>query len=129
MVVLDAALDLWDAVDMAQLRAKSLALTDLFIARIDSFAPAFGLGLFTPRAHEQRASQVSYSCAQGYKVMQALIDRGVIDDFRAPDIIRFGFAPLCLSFAEVERAAAILEGILRMRSWDDPRFLARQAVT
>ena len=129
MVAFDEALSLWDDVDMTALRQKSQALCDLFIARIDAFAAEFGLTLITPREGGLRGSQVSYTCPHGYAVMQALIARGVIGDFRAPDIIRFGFAPLYLSYAEAERAAAILEEILRSRAWDDARFHARRAVT
>ena len=129
MVAFDEALTLWDDVDMAALRVKSQALCDLFIARIDTFAKEFGLTLITPRDASQRGSQVSCACVNGYAVMQALIARGVIGDFRAPDIIRFGFAALYLSYAEVERAAEILEEILRTRAWDDAKFHARRAVT
>ena len=70
-----------------------------------------------------------YTYAQGYPIIQALIARGVIGDFRAPDIFHFGFAPLYLRHADVERAAAILDEILQARSWDNPRFIARHAVT
>lgn len=129
MVAMDEAMAIWDDVDMAALRAKSIALCDLFIQEIDSFAERLGLRLVTPREPELRGSQVSYSCENGYAIMQALIARGVIGDFRAPDIIRFGFTPLYLSFAEVEKAAAILKEILETRAWDAPEFHVRGAVT
>ena len=129
MVAFDEALSLWADVDLLALRHKSQALCEVFITCVEAFANAFGLTLITPRAAAQRGSQVSYTCANGYAVMQALIAAGVIGDFRAPDVIRFGFAPLYLRFAEVERAAAILENILTTRGWDDARFHARHAVT
>lgn len=114
---------------MAALRAKSVALCDFFIQEVEVFADEFGLKLVTPRNAEQRGSQVSYSCDNGYAIMQALIARGVIGDFRAPDIIRFGFTPLYLSFAEVSGAVTILRDILATRSWDAPEYKVRGAVT
>ncbi|EJN06274.1 kynureninase [Phyllobacterium sp. YR531] len=129
MVALDEALSLWDDVDMNALRAKSVALCDYFIEGIDKFAGDYGLSLVTPREADQRGSQVSYSCQNGYAIMQALIARGVIGDFRAPDIIRFGFTPLYLSFADAEQAIAILEDILATRSWDSDEYRVLGAVT
>ena len=129
MVALDEAMALWDDVDMDELRKKSIALGDLFIQEVGAFAGRFGLNLVTPRDPEQRGSQVSYSCDNGYAIMQALIARGVIGDFRAPDIIRFGFTPLYLSFAEVAEAARILKDILETRAFDAPEFHVRGAVT
>jgi len=129
MVAMDEALALWDDVDMDALRAKSVALCDFFIQEVDGFAGEFGLTLVTPRNPDQRGSQVSYSCDNGYAIMQALIARGVIGDFRAPDIIRFGFTPLYLSFAEVSEAVAILRDILSTRAWDAPKYKVREAVT
>lgn len=129
MVALDEALSLWDEVDMTALRAKSEALCDFFIQEIDGFADAFGLSLVTPREADRRGSQVSYACDNGYAIMQALIAQGVIGDFRAPDIIRFGFTPLYLSFAEVAEAVTVLKNILTTRSWDVPEYRVRGAVT
>ena len=129
MVALDEALTLWDDVDMNAVRVKSLALGDLFMQEVGAFAEKFGLRLVTPREKERRGSQVSYSCDNGYAIMQALIARGVIGDFRAPDIMRFGFTPLYLSFAEVKRAAAILNEILETRAFDAPQYHVRGAVT
>ncbi len=127
LAALDAALDVWDHVDMADLRARSIALQEAFIARIADGAP--DLRLASPRDPAQRGSQVSFHHAQGYAVMQALIARGVIGDFRAPDILRFGFTPLYLSLSDVEQAAVHLCDILRSRSWDQPEFHARAKVT
>src|SRR5262249_47289665 len=89
----------------------------------------FGLGIVTPRADAQRGSHVSVSFAHGFEAMQALIARGVIGDFRAPDIMRFGFTPLYLRYCDVFDAAAALHDVLRTRAWSDPRFAMRSAVT
>ncbi len=129
MVALDAALDVWDGVDMAVVRTKSRALGDLFIDAVDRFAGQFELHLASPRESHRRGSQVSWHCPDGYAVMQALIDQGVIGDFREPDVIRFGFTPLCLSYVEVVRAAEVLGNILQHRTWDQPRFRTRSRVT
>ncbi|MGR3500257.1 MAG: kynureninase [Limimaricola soesokkakensis] len=127
MAALDAALDIWDRVDIDDLRAASLALSDRFIAGVEAACP--GLELATPRAHAQRGSQVSFRHPQGYAVMQALIAQGVIGDFRAPDILRFGITPLYLDEADIDRAVEVLATILREGSWDRPEFHARAAVT
>ena len=127
MAALEAALDIWDKVDMAELRAKSVALTELFIAGVDADCP--GLILNTPRDASVRGSQVALRHPEGYAVMQALIARGVIGDFRAPDNLRFGFTPLYIGEDEVKRAVAILKDVLDNRLWDRPEFRARAAVT
>ncbi|QMU67451.1 kynureninase [Streptacidiphilus sp. P02-A3a] len=117
---LEAALDVWDDVDLDALRAKSLSLSTLFL---ELTAP-LGLEPVTPAAPEQRGSQVSLRHPQAYRVMRALIDRGVIGDYRAPDVLRFGFTPLYLSHAEVWQAAETLREVLDSGSWRDPRFAA-----
>lgn len=126
-VALDASLDIWERVDMKALRAKSLALTDLFI----QLAEDAGLEVLTPREHERRGSQVAlrHPTADGYAIVQALIDRGVIGDFRAPDLMRFGFTPLYLRFVDVWDAAQALTDILTSESWRDERYTVRNAVT
>ncbi|UUX49892.1 kynureninase [Nisaea acidiphila] len=129
MTALDAALDLWSEVDMAALREKSVALTECFIELVESRCAGLGLTLASPREAAQRGSQVSFAHESGYPVMQALIARGVIGDFRAPDLLRFGFTPLYTRFADVWDAVTHLEDILRTRCWDRPEFHARAAVT
>jgi len=129
MAALDAALELWDDVDMTALRAKSLALTDAFIATVEAMCPDMGLELVTPRDPARRGSQVSFSHPQGHAVMQALIARGVIGDFRAPDILRFGFTPLYTRFTDVFDAAAILREVLTSRDYTRPQFQIRARVT
>lgn len=127
MAALDAAMDIWDGVDMAALRARSLALSDRFIAGVEARCPA--LRLATPRDHDRRGSQVSFRFEQGYAAMQALIAQGVVGDFRAPDIMRFGITPLYLGEAEIDRAVEILAQVIDGRLWDRPGFTTRSAVT
>ncbi len=127
LAALEAALEVWEGVEMADIRARSLELTDLFIERVEAACP--DLRLVTPRAHAERGSQVSFAHPQGYAIMQALIARGVIGDFRAPEVLRFGFTPLYIGPAEVIRAAEILAEIIATRAWDRPEFHARAKVT
>jgi kynureninase len=131
---------------MAALRAKSIALTDLFIAEVESRCAGLGLALVTPRAAEDRGSQASFAHAEGYRVMQALIERGVIGDFRAgeagaaraaghadpgldADLLRFGFTPLYTRFVDAWDAAAQLHDVLASGAWRDERFARRAKVT
>jgi kynureninase len=136
MVALEAGVDALLASGplggLPALRAKSLALTDLFVALVEARCAGHGLALVTPRPHPQRGSQVSFTLPdgdQGYAVVQALIERGVIGDFRSPDVLRFGFAPSYLRFADVWDAVEHLRDVLATRAWNQPRFLRRQAVT
>jgi kynureninase len=112
---------------LAALREKSLALTDLFIALVEAQSP--DLMLVTPRDRGARGSQVSFSHAAAYPIVRALADRGVIGDFRAPDILRFGFAPLYTRFVDVWDAASRLREVTASEAWRDPRFQARTLVT
>jgi kynureninase len=125
--VLDAALDVWDTVEMADVRAASIALSERFIADVEARCPS--LKLASPRDPHARGSQVSFRHPQGYAVMQALIERGVIGDFRTPDILRFGFTPLYIGADDVTKAVDVLADILDTGTWDAPRFYARAAVT
>ena len=127
MTALDAALDVWEGVDMDALREASIALSERFIAEVAARCP--DLVLASPRDAQQRGSQVSFHFAHGYAAMQALIAHGVIGDFRAPDIMRFGFTPLYIDEGDVTRAAEILARIITDRLWDDPAYHARQTVT
>jgi kynureninase len=114
--------------DMGAVRTKSLALGDLFIRLVEERCDGLGLTLISPR-DGKRGSQVGFAHAQAYPVMQALIGRGVVGDFRAPDILRFGLTPLYLRYVDIWDAAEILADILRTRAWDAPRYHARAAVT
>jgi kynureninase len=126
---LAASLDLFDGVDMGAVRAKSMALTDLFIGLVEARCAGHGLRLASPREASSRGSQVAFAHEHGYAVMQALIARDVIGDFRAPDIMRFGFAPLYIGYRDVWNAVETLRDILDSGTWRETRFAERAAVT
>ncbi|MFS2008799.1 kynureninase [Azospirillum sp. CT11-132] len=127
LAALDAALDVWDDVDMADIRRASVALCDLFIELVEAQCPM--LELASPRDGIRRGSQVSFRHPQGYAIMQALIDRGVIGDFRAPDVLRFGFTPLYIGESEVRGAVAILKQVMDGGLWDRPEYHKKAIVT
>ncbi len=127
MTALSAAMDIWDMADMEDVRAKSIELTELLIHRVEATCP--DLQLASPRDPDLRGSQVSFRFAEGYAAMQALIDRGVIGDFRAPDIMRFGFTPLFIDEQDVHKAVEILADIMTNKLWDTPEYKVRQRVT
>jgi kynureninase len=127
MAALEASLDIWDTVSLNDLRTASLALTDRFIAGVEATCPT--LTLATPRDHASRGSQVSFRHPEGYAIMQALIARGLIGDFRAPDILRFGFTPLFIGTPEVDAAIAVLADVMDKSLWDQPQFKTRARVT
>lgn len=127
MTALSAALEVWEAVDMSELRSASIALQETFIHHIEARVPQ--LTLASPRDSAKRGSQVSFAFENGYAAMQALIARGVIGDFRAPDIMRFGFTPLYIDEADVIVAVDHIEKVMQDRIWDDPKYLTRQRVT
>jgi kynureninase len=129
VAALEASLDIWAEVDLEQLREKSLRLTELFISLVDSRLAAREVEVVTPRQSARRGSQVALRVEDGYAVMQALIARGVIGDFRAPDLMRFGFAPLYVSHVDVWDAVEALEDILASGVWREPRFARRGTVT
>ncbi|MDF0599707.1 kynureninase [Psychromarinibacter sp. C21-152] len=125
--ILDTALDVWDGVSMEELRQASIGLSELFIAEVEKRCP--GLRLASPRDPAARGSQVSFAFDQGYAAMQALIERGVIGDFRAPDIMRFGFTPLYLDKADVRAAADHIEAVISQEIWRDPKYQVKSRVT
>ena len=127
LVALDAALDVWDHVDIADVRARSIELSEAFIAEINAGCPA--LKLASPSNPHARGSQVSYHFEQGYAAMQAMIDRKIIGDFRAPDLMRFGFTPLYIDVDQVRAAARTLCDVINFNLWDDPKYKTRQKVT
>lgn len=126
---LSSGLGAIEDVDMAAIRAKSLALTGLFMELVDDACRTHGATIVTPRDEAIRGSQVSITFEGGYAVVQALIARGIVGDFRAPDMIRFGFAPAYLSFSDTYVAAAALIDVLTSESWREPRFSKKRAVT
>ncbi|EBA10664.1 kynureninase [Roseobacter sp. CCS2] len=127
MAALDASLDIWDTVDMDTLRAASIALTEQFIAGIEAACPH--LTLASPRNPQQRGSQVSFAFADGYAAMQACIARNVVGDFRAPNIMRFGFCPLFIDAGDVDVAIDVIADVMGQRLWDDPTYKQVARVT
>ena len=129
-LALEAALEVWEGVDMQMVREKSLGLTDYFIALMTARCDGYGLSLISPHEHDRRGSHLAYTHPTfGYAMISALAARGVIGDFRAPDILRFGFAPLYNCYEDVWHAVDRLADILKTRSWDKPQFHARKIVT
>jgi kynureninase len=128
LAALDAGLTTFEDVAMSDLQAKSRRLSQLFVDEVERRCGP-EVQLASPRDPKQRGSHVVFAHEHGYAVMQALIARGVIGDFRAPDLMRFGFAPLYNSYGEIVRAAEVLADILASREWDQPRFHERARVT
>ena len=129
VIALESALSVFDEVDMEQLRAKGMALGDLFIRLVDQELAGHGFGLASPRDGNKRGSQVSLTHPEGYAIMQAVIERGAVGDFRAPDILRFGFAGLYVTYADIWDAIAILRAVMDNQIWDAPKYKAVKAVT
>ncbi len=129
MIALEEALKVYEGVSMQAVRRKSESLTQFFIDLYDEHLAALGFGLATPRLASERGSQVSFTHPQGYAIMQALIERGVIGDFRAPDILRFGFAPLYVSFRDAACAISVLCEVINTGAWNAPEFTQKKAVT
>ena len=128
LAALQAGLATFDGIAMSAIAAKSRSLSKLFVDEVEARCQG-EVRLASPRDPAQRGSHVVFAHDEGYAVMQALIARGVIGDFRAPDLMRFGFAPLYNAHAEMVRAADILADILRTREWDQPRFKKIAKVT
>ena len=129
LLALDSALDVFDGVDLAALRCKSQLLGDLFIRLFDEALGPYGFELVSPRNAQVRGSQVSLTHPQGYAVVQALIARGIIGDFRTPDILRFGLAPLYVRFVDVFDAVVAIGEIMATDDWKRPQFLSPKIVT
>ncbi len=126
MTILDRALDVWEGVDMTDIRAASVRARRAVHRRGRAPLPRPHA---SPRNPGGRGSQVSFAFEYGYPAMQALIDRGVIGDFRAPDIKRFGFTPLYVDEADVLAAAETLETVIGEELWRDPKYQTRSRVT
>lgn len=127
LTALEAAMGVWEGVDMGDLRAASIALSELFIAEVEAKCPS--LTLASPRDAATRGSQVSFAFEEGYAAMQALIARDVIGDFRAPNVMRFGFTPLYIDESDVRRAVAIMADVLDNRLWDTAEYKTTSRVT
>ncbi|GAC1033405.1 kynureninase [Pseudomonas sp. No.21] len=129
LAMVECGLEAFEKTDMQALREKSLALTDLFIERVRARCGEHPLTLVTPMEHARRGSHVSFEHPEGYAVIQALIDRGVIGDYREPRIMRFGFTPLYTGFTDVWDAAEALVDVLDSDAWRAERFMTRKQVT
>ncbi len=126
---LKPALELFAGVDMTEVRAKSMALAELFIAEVEGRCAGHGLTVLGPRDPAARGSHVALVHAEAFAISQALIARGVIGDFRAPDVMRFGMAPLYLRYADIVQAAEILVQVMDNGEWREARFQTPAEVT
>ena len=129
LAALEVGIDLMLEAPMPALREKSLRLAALFIALVEQLCGDAGFRLLTPREEPRRGSQVSFAHDDGYAIMQALIERGVIGDFRAPDVLRFGVAPIYLRYIDVWDAVEVLRDVMTQDTWRAPEYQARRAVT
>ena len=127
MCALEIGVDIFQSVDMGVLRTKSRQLGDLFIALVEE--NRMGFEIASPREANVRGSQVSIRHPGSYAIMQALIERGVIGDFRAPDILRFGFTPLYTRYVDVRQAVLTLADIMNSNDWHDEKFAVQAEVT
>ncbi|HXH00297.1 MAG TPA: kynureninase [Sphingomicrobium sp.] len=129
LAALESGIDTFSGVSMGAIEVKSRRLSQLFVELVEEQCSGQDLRLVSPREPERRGSHVSFAHDEGFAIMQALIARQVVGDYRAPDVIRFGFAPLYNSFEDIVTAATILAEILQRREWDQPRFRERARVT
>jgi kynureninase len=129
LALVGCGLDVAVRADLHVVRTKSLALGDLFLALVEERCADEPITLVTPREHDRRGSHLTFAHPEAYAVVQALIARGVVGDFREPDCLRFGLTPLYLRFVDVYDAAEALADVLATRAWDDDRFRVRAAVT
>lgn len=128
-LALETAMEVFKDVDMTVLRQKNMALGDLFIALVEQELGGMGFELASPRDAEARGSQVSLTHENGYAIVQALIGRGVVGDFRAPDILRFGFAAPYVRYVDIWDSVAHIREVMETSEWDRPEFKERRAVT
>ncbi len=129
LTALEVAIDLWLHVDQAEARRKSMALGDLFIKLVDGACAGLDVSVASPRDAALRGSQVSLRHPHAYQVMRALIDRGVIGDFRTPDLMRFGFAALYTRYVDIYDAVDGLRDVLTRGTWQKPEYAGRLTVT
>ncbi len=125
--LLQQALNIWQGINLNEVRKRSILLSELFIDEVESRCPM--LNLASPRPPERRGSQVSFSFSNAYSVVQALLDRGLIGDFREPDIMRFGITPLFLDENDMVRAAQTIEQVMNDETWRQPKYEVRNTVT
>ncbi len=127
MTALECGIDTFAGVALAEVRAKSLALSDLFWQLMDDECAEFAC--VSPRAHAERASHLSFAHPDAYAIMQTIIDRGVVGDFRQPNLLRFGFTPLYTRFVDMFDAVAIIREVMLSKAWREPQYQVRQNVT
>jgi kynureninase len=126
---LEVGVDIMARADIVKIREKSKKMGDLFLGAVEQKCADYGFGIASPRNADERGSQVSLTHKNGYAIMQALIERGVIGDFRAPEILRFGFTPLYLRYVDVWDAVDVLADIMANEIWQDPKYHIRAVVT
>ena len=129
LVALDVGVALVERAGIAAIRAKSISMVDTLMRLVEQECAQFGFTVITPRDAQDRGSQLALRHPDGYPIMQALIDRGVIGDFRAPDVLRFGLAPLYLRYVDLWNAVAVLREVMQTRAWDRPAYHRRRRVT
>ncbi|WP_019671835.1 kynureninase [Psychrobacter lutiphocae] len=129
MSLIECGLDIFLATTMEEVRKKSLKLTDLFMDLVAQECGEFGLELITPKDHHFRGSHVSFEHKEGYAIIQALIARGVIGDYREPEVLRFGITPLYLSYEDIWTAVQELKQVMQNEEWKNEKFQVRAAVT
>jgi len=129
LTALECGVDLMLRADMRELRRKSVRLGQLFVERMELRCAEFGFRLVSPADPELRGSQISYAHPNGYEIVQALKEREVIGDFRAPDVLRFGLTPLYLRFADIVETVERLRDVCLTRAWDKAEYRERAAVT
>lgn len=125
----EAAMDLFDGIDMQAVRAKSQRMGDLFIELVEQHPDCAALRLLSPRDASERGSQIAFDFAEGYPVIRAMIEQGVIGDFREPGLMRFGLAPYYLRFTDLYDAVEVMADCMRREVWTDPEYRQREAVT
>ena len=125
----ESGLDVFDGISMEQVRKKSTQLSELFIELIEQECGEFGFKLFSPNDASQRGSQISYRHKNAYPIMQSLISRGIIGDYREPNILRFGISPLYMRYEDVWSAIMCLKNIMQANEWDSSNFKIRNYVT
>lgn len=129
LLTLEAALDIFDGIELADVRAKSLSLSDFFLACVDDLLAGLGFDIVTPREHHRRGSQMTVRHHDAYPLMSALIDRQIIGDVRPPNLLRFGFNALYVSHVDVHHTVSTLRELVVSEAYQDPRFQVRKEVT
>ena len=126
---LDASISLYEGLDIEAVRAKSISLSEFFIHELERRCGRHGFAIVSPRDPQKRGSHVAVAHEHAYGIVQALIERGIVGDFRTPNLMRFAFAPLYQRHADIDKCVAALEEVMERRAWDDARFRSRASIT